>query len=95
MQYGGIAYEIVGVLEDFHFKSLREAVGPLFFRLGPPERLLTSIVRIEKGKTMETISKLDAVYQQFNKGYVFDYSFLDSDFQAQYESEQRAVSLSK
>ncbi|WP_435623952.1 ABC transporter permease [Flagellimonas sp.] len=95
VQYGGVSYQIVGVLEDFHFKSLREAVGPLFFRLGPPERLLTSIVRIEKGKTHETLSKLNAVYQEFNKGYVFDYSFLDSDFQAQYESEQRAVELSK
>ena len=95
VSYVGIDYTIIGVLENFHFKSLREAVNPMFFRLEKKGRPSQFVVRITKGKEKETLGKLKQVYAQFNPGYSFDYKFLDADFQQQYYSEQQVASLSK
>lgn len=95
VRYGNTQYNIIGVLKDFHFKSLRETVSPMFFRLAPQDRYLQFAVRIIKGQEKETLAQINTIYTQFNKGYVFDYQFLNTDYQAQYESELRAVTLSK
>jgi len=93
--YGSIDYTIVGVLEDFHFKSLREVVNPMFFRLERKDAPSQFVVRIAKGKEKGTLNKLNEIYTQFNPGYSFDYRFLDIDFQEQYNAEQQVASLSK
>ncbi|NAS31879.1 FtsX-like permease family protein [Flavobacteriaceae bacterium R38] len=95
VSYGGIDYKIAGVLEDFHFKSLREVVNPMFFRLERESRPSQFVVRIAQGKERETLSKIKETYVQFNPGYSFDYTFLDTDFQSQYAAEQQVASLSK
>jgi len=93
--YGSVDYTIVGVLEDFHFKSLREVVNPMFFRLERKNTPSQFVVRITQGKEKETLSRLNEVYAQFNPGYSFDYKLLDTDFQKQYNAEQQVASLSK
>ncbi len=95
VRYGDIDYTIIGVLEDFHFKSLREEVNPMFFRLENKKRSSELVARIAKGKEEIALTKLAKAYSQFNPGYSFDYTFLDSDFQAQYVAEQQVNKLSK
>lgn len=95
ISYGGKQYSIIGILEDFHFKSLREKVGPMFFRLAPVESQNQFIVRLANGKEKETLGEIEQVYNQLNKGYNFNFSFLDTDFQSQYKFEKRAVTLAQ
>ena len=85
--------QIIGVVKDFHFESLHENVKPLFFSLIPAETDKV-MVKIEAGKEKETIAQFQNFYQQYNPGFTFDYKFLDSDYQAQYTSEQRVSVLS-
>ena len=85
--------EIVGVVKDFHFQSLHEAVNPLFFRLRP-EETWTIMVRLEGGKEKEALAALDKFYRTFNPGFTFEYRFQDQEYARLYESEQRVATLS-
>jgi predicted permease len=85
--------EIVGVVKDFHFQSLHDAVNPLFFRLGP-ENTWTIMVRLEGGKEKETLAALGQFYKTYNPGFAFEYRFQDQEYARQYESEQRVATLS-
>ncbi len=95
IRYGSTQYTIIGILKDFHFQSFRETVRPMFFRLNNNRSNLEFVVRIASGTEKETLTMLADAYAKFNPGYVFEYSFLDTDFQAQYAAEQRVASLSK
>jgi len=53
------------------------------------------MVKIKAGGERETINNIRQFYSKFNPGYVFDYKFLDKDYQALYESEERVSALSK
>ena len=85
---------IIGVVKDFHFTSLHEAIAPMLF-FYEPKGASTVVARIEAGKEKQTISNLEAFYKRLNPGYVFDYSFLDQTYQAQYMAEQRVSVLSR
>lgn len=85
--------EIVGVVKDFHFQSLHDAVNPLFFRLDP-DNTWNIMVRLEAGKEKETLERLAAFYKEFNPGFAFEYKFQDEEYARQYEAEQRVATLS-
>lgn len=91
--WGRYDLEIIGVVKDFHYQSLHEAVNPLFFRLAP-QNTWTIMARLEGGKEKETLERLRDFYRQYNPGFTFDYRFQDQEYAKQYESEQRVATLS-
>ncbi len=84
-------FEIIGVLKDFHYTSLHESVEPAYFRL---ENTWNVAARLEAGRETEALAEIEELYQQFAPGFIFDYEFLDKNYQALYESEQRVGMLS-
>ena len=84
---------IIGVVKDFHHQSLHAPIAPTFFRF-EEDRLVSMIARIEKGQEQAVLSQLQSFYQKNNPGYAFDYTFLDSSFDAQYKSEAIVGKLS-
>ncbi|MTI39526.1 ABC transporter permease [Fulvivirga lutimaris] len=86
--------EIIGVVKDFHFQSLHETVKPAFFIINP-ENTWRVMTRIEAGKEKETLDAIDEFYKAFNPGFIFDYSFLNVEFEKQYAAEQRVATLSQ
>ena len=86
--------KIIGVVKDFHFESLHDAVQPMFFKLDA-KFLSTIMVRIQAGKEKETLGSIQAFYKKSNPGFTFDYTFLDVEFAAQYVAETRVAALSK
>lgn len=89
----GQEWTVIGVVQDFHFRSLYNEVSPLFFVLS--DKYLSSMVaRLRKGTERETLAELSEYYGTFNPGYAFEYNFLDDAYQAHYASEQRAAVLS-
>jgi putative ABC transport system permease protein len=85
--------EIVGVVKDFHFESLHDAVNPAFFRLSPGNTW-TIMIRLEAGKEKETLAALTKLYGQLNPGFTFEYQFQDVEYADQYAAEQRVATLS-
>lgn len=94
IKWGDDEMEIIGVAKDFHFDSFHEVVKPLFFYFNPGNTRMV-VAKINAGEEVETIQRLDRLHAKFNPGFTMDYWFLDEDYQALYESEQRVASLSK
>jgi len=86
--------EIIGVVKDFHFKSLYEEIKPMFL-IYHPKSANTLITKVQSGTERETIARLEELYHQFNPGVPFEFKFLDDEYQALYISEQRVASLSR
>lgn len=79
---------IIGVLEDFHFASLRQAVPPLIVQVRPSE-FNYLLVRIEADAAASTLAALENVWEGFAADRTFDYAFLDQQVDAQYRAEAR------
>jgi putative ABC transport system permease protein len=86
--------QILGVAKNFHIASFHEAVKPMLIRL-MPEYTDYIMAKIEAGRERETLAQLQAFYQEYNPGFVLDYKFLDAQYQALYEAENRVATLSR
>ncbi len=86
--------EIVGVVKDFHFQSLHEKIEPMKFYL-TNEGKATIVVKIKPGKEKEALNNLESLYKKFNPGGIFNYKFLDRDYEALYTSERLVSILSR
>ncbi|HLF34473.1 MAG TPA: ABC transporter permease [Cyclobacteriaceae bacterium] len=86
--------EIIGVVKDFHFKSMHEKIEPLAFIL-ISSGLNKIMVRVETGREKEALANIGRFYESFNPGFTFDYQFLDDNYQNLYLAEQRVSILSR
>ncbi|HVS94796.1 MAG TPA: ABC transporter permease [Mucilaginibacter sp.] len=86
--------EVIGVVKNFHFQSFREKIEPMKFRLDSYGGA-TIVARIRMGKEKEALTELGSLFKRFNPGVVFNYKFLDQDYQALYVSERLVSTLSR
>ena len=86
-------FTIVGVVKNFHFKDLHEVVEPFAFRMYN-EAWFNYIVAHSKGSNLaQSVSTLEKTWKKYNPNEPFEYSFLDQDFQKNYDAESRQASL--
>ncbi len=85
--------QIVGVVKDYHFKSLYDKISPAFLEYYPNSDNI--LVRIKTGNEEQTIAGIKNLFTVFNSGLEFNYSFLDDDYNKLYAAEQRVAVLSK
>ena len=78
---------IVGVLKDFHFSSLHNAIVPLVLRNGERNNYGHILVRTEAGQTKQVLASLEEICKTVNPKYPFAYSFSDDAFRRLYSSE--------
>ncbi|MEJ1236885.1 ABC transporter permease [Chryseolinea sp. T2] len=90
----GQQHEIIGISKDFNYESLHEGFKPVFLRL-EPENTRMILAKLERGKEQSAIAEIKKVYEKFAPGFVFEYQFLDENYQSQYVAEQRVATLSK
>lgn len=85
--------EVIGVVKDFHYGSIHKKVEPMVLRFRSNGSDI--MIRLENGTEATTIPKIAQVYTQFHPDYNFNYTFLDKDYQALYESESQIAVLAK
>lgn len=78
---------IVGVIDDFHSRSLHEAIDPIVFMCNPLWGGL-AYARIEPTQAQEAIEHIQATYKKFSPEYPFEYTFMDESFGRLYKVEQ-------
>ncbi|HEX6848030.1 MAG TPA: ABC transporter permease [Chitinophagaceae bacterium] len=80
-------WDVVGVVEDYHQKSLRHPLEPMIFM--PFYSTNSEIsVKLTPGDLAGTIAQIKKKYESFFPGNIFEYNFLDETFNRQYENEQ-------
>jgi len=84
-------YTIIGVLKDYHQQSPRQTFEPHIFRLMPEGRhnLGVFALKVQSENLSETIDLVENHYNDFFPGNPFDYFFLDTYFDQQYQSDFR------
>ncbi|MCZ6820401.1 MAG: hypothetical protein O7G31_13060, partial [Calditrichaeota bacterium] len=85
-------FNVIGVIKDFHFRSLHEKIKPLSLFLKPNYPRYISI-KIEPTDIQSTIAHIQATWRQFNPEFPFEYYFLDESFDRTYQSEEKLQTL--
>lgn len=91
--WGDDEKEIIGIVADFHAASLYESVLPTFIQAYPMNDY--TIVKIKPEMIPQTLPEIAKTFEEFSGGLPFEFSFLEDQYQAMYESERRVSSLAK
>lgn len=84
--------QVVGVVRDFHFRSLHEEIQPIVFFLGTPFYSSVS-VRFSEMPSPETIKAISEFWQSIEPEYPMTWSFVDDTMQRLYVSEMTTQAL--
>jgi len=79
---------IVGVIKDFHYRSLKEIIGPLAIFLIPRHDTYLSI-KMNTNDISGVLSYIEKTWNAFEKERRFEYFFVDENFDSLYHSEER------
>lgn len=83
---------VIGVVKDFHFKSLKENIKPLSLRV-ELNRVGMLTVKLTPNAIKETVASIEETWKTIVPNEPFDYYFLDEYFDRQYRSEARFGNL--
>ena len=78
-------YTVIGVVKDFHFKSLRENIGALGLHVNKTAENMA--VRLSGGDYSNSITEIENKWNEMAPGQPFDYQFMDEAFNTTYEAE--------
>ena len=85
---GEFNIEIIGIVKDYHFRSLHQRIEPQILILSTDAtRLLCT--RILATDIARTIKEVEQVWKTFAPAFSFEYNFLDESLDNLYRSEMR------
>ncbi|HEY8733204.1 MAG TPA: ABC transporter permease [Puia sp.] len=82
---------IVGVVEDFNYRSLKQNVEPLIIAPNPDRNIV--LVRLKPGNLSKNIELVKNAYARVAPLYPIDYSFLDQKFDELYKKDLRQQNI--
>lgn len=85
---------IIGVLKDFHYRSMHDQIQPMIMRFSRDAYYGNILIRTQAGKTKEALVSLERICKQINPQFPFTYSFSDDEYKKLYRSEQVVGKLS-
>jgi putative ABC transport system permease protein len=83
-------YHVIGVVKDFNFQSLHQAISPLILTLEPEGGIIFKVRTTDIAGLLETMKKQ---WAGFNTDEPFTYSFLDDLYDKTYAAEQKTSTI--
>jgi len=83
--------EVIGVVKNFHFESMKENIGPLCFRLA--NNSWTTAFKVNTSDIKQLVSTIESKWKTMAPGKPFSYQFMDEAFDSMYRIEQRTGKL--
>lgn len=80
-------FHIVGIIKNFNFSSLRESIAPLVIQLGIERGSIAA--RLNTEDIAPVLAQIKNKWRAMAPTQPFDYSFMDEDFNRQYNIERR------
>lgn len=81
-------FKVIGVVNDFHFKSLEAVIEPLILFLGTETQRFLNI-KMQSGNISENLKLIEYKWNSIESEFPFDYFFLDKRLERLYRSEQK------
>lgn len=91
---GDISGEVIGVVEDFHVKSLHEKIGPVIL-VNFSQFYYNVGVKIIMQNSHEALAHIEESFNNIYPESLFQYSFMDDSIQELYANESQTFSLFK
>jgi ABC-type antimicrobial peptide transport system permease subunit len=79
--------KIVGVVRDFNFGSLHNAIEPLVMRVPKKVEWGCLLIRAKPNETAQALNALEKIWKEYAPGYPFRTSFLNQDWENFYQAE--------
>ncbi len=80
-------YTVIGVVQNFHFDSMRSDIRPLSLNLADNSGSMA--IKLKAGDFSNAVAQVEAVWNKVAPGQPFNYYFMDESFNTTYEAEQR------
>lgn len=80
--------EIVGIVRDFHFQSMRYQVEPMVLQNIGDKWAGTISVRFDADDTPAFLASLEKVWLQYEPNYPFEYAFVTDKYAAMYRQDE-------
>ncbi len=87
----GNSARIVGVVDDFHFLSLHQPIGPYAFHNANTEGRPFTLIKLRTQNLPETMRQVETVFRQSLLHSAFEFTFLDQFLNSLYQSEQHTA----
>jgi len=89
-----MAFEVIGVMEDYHQTSLKEKIYPLVYQMpGAKQNLEYAILNINTHDVKATIRSIEKTWKTLIDDTPFEYSFLDENIHQQYLEDQKVSKI--
>jgi len=86
---------VIGVVEDFPYKSMHQRIDPLAISPKPHSDDRIIHVRLPERNIGEKIKVLEAKWKQVFPGFGFSYWFVDDEFGRMYENETQVAQITE
>lgn len=89
-QVEGLTVRVIGIVEDFHFQSLREPIAPvvLGYKKNPIQNIDYFTARVAPGNPSETLKQMEAILYGIDQKHLFEYHFLDKQWDLFYREDK-------
>uniref|UniRef100_UPI00374D0146 ABC transporter permease n=1 Tax=Mucilaginibacter sp. TaxID=1882438 RepID=UPI00374D0146 len=87
IQWDERALDVIGVVKDYHHKSLQNAIDPVIFYPQNTSALFT--VRLTADNMQDKMAFLEKLYKKCFSGNPFDFFFVDENYNKSYISEKQ------
>ncbi|XOV91759.1 MAG: ABC transporter permease [Bacteroidota bacterium] len=87
----GSKWNIIGVVEDFNFRSLKQEVEPVAFFLGISQSIVSA--KIGTQNIPSTLEGIESVWKEFVPNAAFRYTFMDDSYARMYDNVHRTRSV--
>ena len=84
--------KIIGVVKNYHFRSLKQEIEPLILILNP-SNCWALFAKLSSEDVSKTIGYMEKVWGEFASGYPFNYRFMDEAIDNLYHAEQQIGTL--
>jgi putative ABC transport system permease protein len=88
---GTVSYDIIGIVKDFHYESLKQTVGPLIFKLG--DYTPATAFKVNTSNIQGLVKDIETKWKSMAPYMPFSYQFMDESFDNMYRVEQRTGKL--
>lgn len=85
-------FEVLGVVNNYHQKSLQYAYDPIIYQLNPFTQRFYSL-KVDIGNLPATLSSIQSKWDQVFAENPFEYFFLDDFFNQQYRADQQLAKI--
>jgi len=90
LRLGGFSpLQIIGIVEDYNFRSLKYEIEPAVLVMDPSEYLSFILVRISQENIYETVGILEKTWKEVQPDKSFEFSFLDEDIERVYNKQKK------